>query len=304
MLCCFLTLASSDFFITVMKKSQRQQQQKDDDVIFVYESRILTPARPEVSNNVVVEDESSNSSFVFNLQQNKSANSTQIVDEQSSIVFVPNNVDVIDVASNTVTESVQMVGVASTSRGSESTNKMSHVSIVDSDDDDDEPVRPERKKKPPLKPVVVLKKLPQQLFHTEQSINLATNRPLNEFLHHEEELLSNDVTVNVENLALHGETSTSKRVQRLSLKKTAARLRRQRHLRSDDRNGDITVTRSTDRNRRTYCAFCEQWVTDIKLHRKQHVIQKFRCEVCGKEYALNTHLTQHFRKMHNDVLQL
>lgn len=269
---------------------------KDDDVIFVFESRIITPARPDYnSKTVVVADEDSNSSFVFDLKQKKTDvkemrifSSTLLEEEETSVVFVPKTAEVVNISSNTAP-------------------KTPSISLLDdSDDDDDGAPKRRRKKKSPAKPLVILEKLPDELFITEANVNVESNHTLREFHHHEQELLSFESPVNVENLALHGETSSSRRVQRLSLRKSVTKRQRQRRQQQKPANGrDITVSaRETTsvRKRKTYCAFCEAWVMDIKEHKKLHEMKSFTCEVCGKAYNLKTHLSQHFRKNHNDLL--
>lgn len=285
-------------------------------MIFVYESRILTPARPGSARHAF--DEDSNSSFVFNFQNNdkddKASSETQgftssrieILESTSpqtatdhSIIFIPEKIDVVNLVSSTRTETEDTT-LPSTSKTPEVA--LSYVSIPESDEDQP---KTSTKEYTEMKSVVVLEKLPNDLFEGSFSkpINTEKSQPLQEFLKNEIELLTFKSAINIENLALHGETSTSQRIQRLSLKKDCApkrikRSRRQSHVVTS--SSDTTL--SSGRKRKTYCTFCEEWVTDIKIHRKQHDVRSFVCEVCGKKYNMKAHLAQHFRKMHRDAL--
>lgn len=285
----------------------RKVQEKDDDVVFVYESRILTTAIPEFCSNVFTEEDS-DSSFVFDLQKKDSNsemqtfNNTQMT-EDNSVIFVPENTDVINILSNsTLDDSLEITRV---SQEIEVNQKISQISIIDSDEE--EPSKSQKKKKPALKPLVVMEKLPDELFVTESHVNIKNNKILEEHLNYENELLNFKSDINIQNLALHGETSRAKRLQRLSLKKRTPPTRKiQRRQTQVVAASNINVDRSINslvKNRRTYCAFCEEWVMDIKEHRKQHdIVKSFTCEVCGKKYGMQAHLTQHFRKKHREVL--
>lgn len=331
-------------------------------MVFIYESRILTSPRPEISQSVVEEDAQS---FIFSLEEenrNNTESQTQIqsssqIGENNSVVFVPHENDVINLLSNSLTEdtladaktpvdeineklhlshvsainskdlltnansSVKKVNetitvshipvsdsedlltdVSTSVREVNGRNSFSHISVIDSDDDQ-QTRKTKKRKKSSQKPVVVLEKLPDELLITDSQINLENSQTLHEFLLHERELLSFNVDISIENLALHGETSTAKRSQRLSLRQSiskAIRQRRQSHVvTSVSVNGE---TNSIARKRKTYCAFCEQWVVDIKLHRKEHDVEIFRCEVCGKKYKMQAHLSQHFRRVHREML--
>lgn len=284
---------------------------RDDDVIFVYESRILVPARPDfnattATDNKNVDDDDdgaeSDSSFVFTLtptQPQKATVTPSVVSSAPlppSVTFVPQDVAIINISSETAPKK----------------NQQKSIPLVDSDDDDDDdddgPSRRRKKKKTPAKPLVVLEKLPPELFLTENNVNIETNQTLREYHHHERELLNFDSEINIEKLALHGETSSSKRIERLTLRKSIAKRRvRQRHLTS---GRDITVNdkgSTGDRKRKSFCVFCEKWVDDLKAHRKEHAQQqspteKYTCEVCGKTYNMKTHLSRHFRNLHGELL--
>lgn len=277
--------------------------EKDDDVVFVYESRILTPARPDFLRRVTAFDEDSNASFVFNLQeQNKTTDEseTQAFLSDRSVIFVPQKIDIINLVSSSRSETeTEATPIASKTPDI----PMSCISVPDSDEEKIPKATPKKKKKITSKPLVVLERLPDDLFDGDLSkiINIRKNQSLTGFLTQEQELLSYKATINVENLALHGETSTAKRIQRLSLKKESITRKSKRRRQSQ------IVTSTSDRvaperKRKTFCTFCEEWVMDIKIHKKQHDVQIFTCEVCGKKYNMKTHLSQHFRRMHPDAI--
>lgn len=275
---------------------------RDDDVIFVYESRIIVPARTDfnatTTNNKNDDDDAeSDSSFVFELTPTQPPKET-----------------VTPCVTSTPLPPEAAVNISNETTPKKTQRKIISLIVSDDDDDDDDddvdgPPRRRRKKKAPAKPVVVLEKLPSELFLTENNVNIETNQTLHEYHHHERELLNFDSEINIEKLALHGETSSSKRIERLTLRKSIAkRPTRQRHLTS---GRDITVNRrgsTGGRQRKTFCAFCELWVDDLKAHRKEHAQQqqqraeKYTCEVCGKMYNFQTHLTRHFRNLHSDLL--
>lgn len=271
-------------------------------MVFIYESRVLTPARPNLSNSIFTEDSDTDSSFVISVsksqkigaagerQPSSSSNDFQIVSEGAdhSVLFVPQKVDVVNLVSQNSTQTTKP------------SQKTSWISVADSDDDDDVPKRRAKKKKNSGRPVVILKRLPGEVLGTSgEPINIASNESLREFMGHEKEL-SFEHAVEIENLALHGETSTAQRFQRLSLKKKFAPRRLRRNKREAAVNGDEAEL--PERKRKTYCAFCEKWIVDLKYHRKQHNTLVFRCEICGKEYGMKTHLAQHVRKWHSDVI--
>lgn len=278
--------------------------EKDDDVVFVYESRILTPARPDFQKRVTAFDEDSDSSFVFNLQgQSKTTeeSETQVFSSDRSVIFVPQKIDVINlVSSSRIETETEETPIASKTPYL----PMSYVSVPDSDEEQVLKATPKKNKKATPKPLVVLERLPDDLFNGDfnKVIHAGKSQHLTEFLIHEQELLSFKSAVNVENLALHGETSTSKRVQRLSLKKESIAKKSKRGPQSQIVTSTSDVKNVPERKRKTFCAFCEEWVVDIKIHKKQHEVKAFTCEVCGKKYNMKAHLSQHFRRMHRDAL--
>lgn len=265
---------------------ETQEKDKDDDVVFVYESRILVPA---------TSDEKSSDSYIFTLTENEeTSNQSSVKLEEASVNFIPENRSAITIDTNTNTEADREIAMSSTSRQNEQNSRTTFINLSDYDSDTLNVTK--KKRKVVLKPLVVLKKLPNELCITDSVVNVANNPLLCEFLKQDQNVLNTDFPISIHNLALHGETSTSKRTQRLSLKKITTR----KITRAATKSKDITV--DTKEGVSTYCLVCDTRVVDLKTHKKEHIIKNFLCDVCGIRYSYKTHLSQHFIRKHRQVI--
>lgn len=241
----------------------------------------------------------SNMSYVFDIDDNvehsgdKDKLSTKLT--EPSVVLLTDRVEVVNIATQTdVTKENQQPKPESVVQ-----RRYSCLSISDSEDEVES-----KKKKTVFMPkcIVLLEQLPADLCNTEKSVLVYENQSLLQFYELEEELWAK-TTVRVTNLFLHGETSRSKRIQEVHLRRRSQRKDTRRaspKLTSSSGDGNIRV--GLKKKNKTYCAFCGDWVFNIKIHRKEHDALRFTCDVCGKQYKMKTHLSQHVRRVHSDII--